>query len=152
MAAYIWKENILHRKRETFWFSERKGNKRKESRFKKEEKKIKERGDFHFWNRFRGFGGWYIRKKGCWEKRGIFIFWGDHLEEKHKGAGKERLQLRLSRSEELTVDFWGFRRRIIAREPSNRVETTPVRFQLFPMPSFVFDSGWFSDGSKHLFH
>ena len=48
MAAYIWKENILHRKREAFWFSERKGNKRKESRFKKEERNKNERGIFLF--------------------------------------------------------------------------------------------------------
>ena len=68
MAAYIWKEEILHRKKETFWFSKRNGNKIKESRFpsvdwvlggwhkyikkkkkkdcKNEEKKKKERGIF----------------------------------------------------------------------------------------------------------
>ena len=88
VATYIWKEEILHGKGETFWFSKRKGSKRKESGFPswnwvfgrliqiqkrrglQKEKKM-ERGDFPFWNRFGFWGLIYIREKGCW-RRGDF--------------------------------------------------------------------------------
>ena len=81
-------EKILHRKREAFWFSERKRNKRKESRFKKEEKNKKEMKIFLFvLEQIWVFGGWYIYMQKDVERE-EFLGREDRLKEKHKGIGE----------------------------------------------------------------